>query len=92
MSEVFLCKIGQLSARSRTDLRKAGVVVVEVEDPAACTFIRASEVVSASDMVWAALDAVNFVGEYGSKGGEQRRKFASNVLQVVLDAREGTVP
>ncbi len=89
MSEVFLCAKGQLDARSRRDLRAASVVVVEVENPERCQFIRATETISADDMLWAVLDAINVKGNYGSTGEGQRERLAMNLLRVVNDARKG---
>jgi len=89
MSEVFLCAKGQLDPRSRRDLRAAGIVVVEVENPERCQFIRATETVSADDMLWAVLDAINVKSGYGSSGEGQRERLAMNLLRVVNDARKG---
>lgn len=89
MSDVFLCETGQLTNASKTALRKAGVVVVEVADPSKCQFIRASEVVSHSDMIWAALDALNLDDGYGKTGSAQREQMVANLLTVVLAARQG---
>lgn len=95
MSEVFLCKTGQLGQTARRDLRKAGVVVVEVEDPAACQFIRSTEVVSADDMLWAALDALSARGQYSKNGGlntsadheTKMDRLARNLLHIVVEQR-----
>lgn len=86
MSEVFLCKRGQLNAVGKHDLRKAGVVVVEVDDLSACQFIRSGETVSGDDMLWAAVDALerNF-GSY-DKGEKHREQFAYNVTALVQAA------
>jgi hypothetical protein len=85
MSEVFLCETGQLDDRSKRDLRKAGVVVVEVADPSKCQFIRSTEMISHDDMLWAAFKALNHNGGSYSKGNEQREQLARN-LMTVLDA------
>jgi len=88
MSEVFLCKTGQLSVRSRLDLRKAGIVVVEVNDPTTCQFIRSTETIGADDMLWACLDALNHTPKEYGKGGElQREKLARNLLHIVVEQR-----
>jgi methionine synthase II (cobalamin-independent) len=88
VTDVFLCKAGQLSPTSKRDLRKAGVVVVEVDDPSACQFIRSTETVSGDDMLWAAMDALK--SSFGSyeKGEKQREQFALNIAKVVAAARE----
>lgn len=87
MAEVFLCETGQLDAASRRELKRAGVTVVEVADPSKCQFIRATEVVSADDMLWAALDALRRdFGSY-SKGERQREQFTVNIWELMRAAR-----
>lgn len=87
MAEVFLAAKGQLTPQSRRELRKAGVVVVEVDDPSQCQFVRATETVSADDMLWAAMDALRHGDQYGNKGVMQREQFAINVWNLVTAAR-----
>lgn len=87
MSEVFLCATGQLSTRDRTALCKAGVIVVEVEDPSRCQFIRATEPLSGDDMLWAALDALRRKFDGYNKGEQQREQFALNIWTLVDAAR-----
>lgn len=84
---VFLCQVGELTAQSRRDLRKAGIVVAEVQSLANCQFIKPSEAVSSGDLFWAVLDALNLKGAYGSTGEKQREKLAENLLGVVLERR-----
>lgn len=88
MSDVFLCETGVLTNASKRDLRKAGVVVVEVTDPSKCQFIRATETVSADDMLWAAMDALrrDFDG-YGNKGDKQREQLAHNLYHLIVNQR-----
>jgi hypothetical protein len=86
--DVFLCPTGQLKARDRRDLRAAGIVVVEVDDPAACHFIRATVLVSSDDMLWAALTALNHTDAYGSSGSKQREQLAVRLLEVVDAQRQ----
>lgn len=92
MAEVFICRKGDLDARSMRDLRKAGVVVVESADPASCSFIRSSEVVSGSDMLFAALDALNVGANEPSfnsdRGGRQREALAKRLFAIVSDNRK----
>jgi hypothetical protein len=88
MSEVFLCRTGQLSNAGRRDLKRAGVVVVEVEDPAECQFIRSTETIAADDMLWAALHALNVVGQYDSTGKIQREQLAKNLFSIMMDQRQ----
>ena len=88
MAEVFVCKTGQLSTRSKSDLRKAGIVVVEVDDPASCQFTRSSEAIGADDMLWACLAALNHQPKgYGDDGKAQRELLARNLFNIVTDAR-----
>ena len=87
MSEVFLCETGQLDDRSKRDLRKAGIVVVEVADPSKCQFIRATETISHDDMLWATLRALNHDGDVSNRGHAQREQLARNLFQIVVDAR-----
>lgn len=84
---MFLCETGQLNESSRRALRKAGVVVVEVADPSACRFIRANEVLSGDDMLYAALKALRHVGGTYSKGSDQREQLAVNLFNLVDAAR-----
>lgn len=81
-----MCERGQLDNKSKSELRKAGVVVVEVDDPAKCQFIRATETVGADDMLWAAMDALRVTDkEYGeSKGHTQRARLAHNLIELVI--------
>ena len=79
MSEVFLCATGQLTGRAKSDLRKAGIVVVEVDDPSACQFIRSTETVPADDMVWAALDAL----AHGTSASGARDRYVGNLAEVL---------
>ena len=88
MTEVFLVEKGQLTAASRRDLRAAGIVVAEVDDLSKAQFVRAGEVVSGSDMLWAVLDALNARGKYESGDREaQSRRLQQNLLTVVNAAR-----
>lgn len=87
MAEVFMCTRGQLDDRSKRDLRKVGVVVVEVEDPSQCQFIRSTETVSADDMLWAALDALRVNNGYNDSGKVQREQLAQNLFALVLNQR-----
>lgn len=88
MAEVFLCRAGQLDDRSRRDLRRAGVVVVEVEDPSACQFIRSTESIGADDMLWAAIDALRKTDGYeGSGARDQRERLANNLWRVINTQR-----
>lgn len=86
MAEVFLCQTGQLTPASRRELKRAGVVVVEVDDPAACQFIRATEAVSADDMLWAAVHALKARDNLYDQGKLQRAQFAANIIALIESA------
>jgi hypothetical protein len=88
MAEVFICAIGAVTPKSIRDLRKAGVVVVETSEPERCQFVRSGEVVSADDLLWAAMSALNNKG-YG--GGDQREAFAKRVYELVEAAHQTKV-
>lgn len=86
MAEVFLCQAGQLTPGSRRELKRAGVVVVEVENPGACQFIRATEAVSADDMLWAAVHALKIRDNLYDQGNMQRSQFAANIIGLIESA------
>jgi hypothetical protein len=90
MSEVFVAERGQLDERSKRDLRKAGVVVVEVEDLTKAQFIRATHLLTGDDMLVAAMRALRAKGSYSS-GDTQRQQLAENLIQMV-DAAYGRRP
>lgn len=90
MAEIFLCPRNQIDARARRDLRAAGVVVVEVDDPSKCQLVRASEILSHSDMLWAALDALCYSEQYGSTGEKQREQLSRNLLKLMNASRLGS--
>lgn len=97
MAEVFLCQTGQLTPASRRELKRAGIVVVEVEDPAKCQFIKATETVSPDDMLWAACDALRatYKDEYsraGSGSQQHREHFAVRLFELVDAARSARYP
>lgn len=82
-----MCEKGQLDNRSKRNLRAAGVVVVEVDDPAKCQFIRSTETIGADDLLWACLDALKFKDSYGNAGTSQRERLAANLFRIVADQR-----
>jgi hypothetical protein len=88
MAEVFMVKRGQLDNRSKSDLRKAGVVVVEVEDLAQAQFVRSSEVVSSDDMLWAAIDALRVRAQYsGDEHNVKMDRLAANLFNLMVRER-----
>lgn len=90
MAEVFIAPTGALSKRSISDLRKAGVVVVETDRPDLCKFIRSTEVVSENDMLYAALKALNTTGGYGEDGKLQRETFTAEVFRCLSWTRKAS--
>jgi hypothetical protein len=84
MAEVFLCPTGALSRQSVRDLRKAGVVVVETDQPERCTFIRSTETISSTDMLWAAISALQVAPKYSDHGTAQREEF-TRLLFTLID-------
>src|SRR5207302_9613404 len=74
MSEVFLVETGQLTPQSRRELKTAGIVVAEVAGITRCQFLRASEIISADDMLWAVLDALNLKSRLWKFGRETARE------------------
>lgn len=88
MAEVFMAVRGQLNERGKSDLRKAGIVVVEVDDLTQAQFIRSSEMVNGDDMLKAAMNALRHTPtEYGkSTGASQRNKLAWNLINLVDSA------
>lgn len=86
MAEVFVCEKGSLTAASKRALKEAGVVVAEVDDLKRCEFVRASEVISHSDLVWAALEALTTGGYSGAS--KQRERLVTNLFQIADEARK----
>jgi len=82
MSEVFVCPTGALTQRSARDLRKAGVVVVETDDPGRCQFVRSGEIISHDDMLWATLKALQVADGY-HEGNKQREQLAIELFKIV---------
>ena len=85
MAEVFLCKTGALRQRAVRDLRKAGIVVVEADEPKDCQFIRSTEVVSGSAMLVAALTAMAKGSEY-DKRSDIQRSFVDELFKAATEA------
>lgn len=86
MAEVFLCRTGALTARALRDLRKAGIVVVEADEPKDCQFIRSSEVISGSAMLVAALTAIATKREY-AKATDVREIFVGELFKAATEAK-----
>lgn len=78
-TSLFIAKPGTLSAADKKELRKAGIVVIEAADPADFRFIRAEAEVSGSDMLFAAMEALQ------NADGIQtaRQMFTFNIAKLV---------
>lgn len=79
---------GAITAADRKALRAAGVVVVETDDPSKCQFVRSTETLSSSDMLWAAMDALRRDFGYGDKGSQQREQLAKNLFSLIAAAAD----
>jgi hypothetical protein len=88
MAEIFLCPKGTVSKADRKALRNDGIVVVEVERPNDCKFIRATSEVSDQALVWALLKALNHKGDYSNHGTEQRSVFVQALFDLAEKNRE----
>ena len=83
MTEIFVAEIGQLTVGSKRQLRKAGVVVVEVKALTRCQFVRAATVLSGDELLWASVAALNVKGGYREEGQVQRNKFVENLTEIM---------
>lgn len=81
MAEVFVCPKGSISDRSVRALREAGVIVVQADDPNQCRFLRPGTEMTSSDMLWAALKALQLKGYSGAS--EQREEFTKIMFSLV---------
>jgi|SRR5882672_1044941 len=89
---VFICKRGSIAQQSKIDLRKAGVVVVEVDHPADCSLMRGTTLVSSDDMLHSALDAMTSQGAATNSGaissaGRIHEKFVKNLSELITAQR-----
>jgi hypothetical protein len=82
-AEILLTPPGAVTPEDREALRAVGVIVVETEDPHACQFLRSGEVISSSDMLWAAMDALRRDYGYGDHGSKQREQLAHNLFSLI---------
>lgn len=55
---IFVCRPSAISNASKAELKRAGVITVEMEDPAQFKLIRASSELQSSDLFALALDAL----------------------------------
>lgn len=91
MSKVFVAEVGQLTNRSKTELRRAGVAVVEVNDLTKCQFVQATSIVTGNGLLWASIAALAHNGGWGKEGTTQRDQFVANLAKIVREAM-GQVP
>lgn len=89
-AEILLTPPGAVTAEDRQALREVGVVVVETDDPKACQFLRAGQVASSDDMLWAAMDAIRRDFGYGDHGAKQREQMAQNMFALIGAAADQT--
>lgn len=84
MTEVLICPKDAIDAASVKELREAGVVVIQTNAPEKCRFIRAGQEISGSDMLWAALKALQAGGNY--TGTETQRVAFTKLIFDMVDA------
>lgn len=89
MAEVFLCPTGALTRQTVKALRKAGVVVVEAEQPERCQFLRSSEILGSNDLLWAALKALQFQTPYSDR---MSAEFTRIMFELIDAARVNSWP
>lgn len=92
MADVLLVPPGSITAADRDLLREVGVVVVETDDASKCQFLKATEAISSSDMLWAAMDALRRDFGYGKEGKEQRQQLAQNLWTLIAAEFEDRRP
>jgi len=81
MSEIFMAKRGVLSNQCKADLRKAKIVVVEVDAMDDAKFIRSNAEVEGSEMLRAAMKALN--SHSGSSSSSQRENFCTYMAELI---------
>lgn len=85
---VMFVKPGAIAQRDKNTLRKAGVIVIEIENPQDAKFIRAGAEVSAGGLLVAAVGAIRDHG-----GGTINAAFTAavaNLIQASYDAQFST--
>jgi len=84
---ILFVKPGSVKPSDKGRLSKAGVIVVEIEDPAAVKFIRAGMELSSGALLAAAAHALNNTAQYGN----HQAVFGEAVAHA-LTAAYGTKP
>lgn len=96
MSEptIFVCRPGAVSAKSRAELKRAGVIVVELDDPSQFKLLRASSEIDSSSMLAAALDALtsqpqvaDYVAHRATMQRERFMKLLAELARAHVDKR-----
>jgi hypothetical protein len=82
MTDVLIVPPNTVDTKSRRDLKRAGVIVIETSEPEKCRFLRAGEELSGSDLLWAALSALQSGGSY-TGSNEQRVAFTKLIFQLI---------
>lgn len=77
---------GSLSAKDKAALRRAGVIVIEHEQPDELRLLRPRSEVDAGQMLNCALQALVKKGGYRSDGSDQREAFTQLLAAVVKAA------
>lgn len=90
-SQIFVAKNGVLSAKTKTTLRKQGLIVVEVDDFSDVKFMTAETQLTVSELTVAAMMALTTEPGVTTAGaittaGKQREAFVNNVAVAIRDA------
>lgn len=87
MSEPCILPVlpGSLSQADRRELRKAGVIVIEHNDPGSIRFLRPTSELDASDMLHCAMQALN--KQIGQSAEAQRETFTRLVAAAIAAKR-----
>lgn len=80
MTQVMLARQGAVSDRDREELRVAGIVLVEVENPDDVRFLATEEAINSGDMLYAALTGC-------SCSKEAQSKFTTTLLDTIVASR-----
>lgn len=91
--EIFLCPVGAVNAATKKTLRGHGILVVESAEPERCSFLRATEVLTSNDLLWAALASMQGQpGDYDSHFEKVRSRFAVRVFSLIEAAHQKAHP
>lgn len=76
---VFVVKPRAISLKDKSALRKAGVIVVETDDPSSVRFIRPLAEISSTEMLRCAMKAID---DHGCDG--HKKNFVKLLTEIVL--------